>query len=55
MFARIGVMRALNREQRGRKSQHVDRSHTSNTFNDRSITQFENSLMPMQVSIALLV
>ena len=35
-------------------SQHPDRSHTSNTFNDRSRTQSANSLSPVQVSTALL-
>jgi hypothetical protein len=38
-----------------RETQHFDRSHSSNTFNDRSRTQFENSLLPVQVSISLFV
>jgi len=35
--------------------QQLDRSQTSNTFNDFSKTQSENSLLPTQSSIALLV
>jgi len=38
-----------------RETQHFDRSHSSNTFNDRSRTQFENSPLPVQVSISLFV
>ena len=38
-----------------RETQHFDRSHSSSTFNDRSRTQFENSLLPVQVSISLFV
>ena len=38
-----------------RETQHFDRSHSSNTFNDRSKTQLEDSLLPKQVSISLLV
>jgi hypothetical protein len=34
--------------------QHPDRSHTSNTLNDRSKTQLANSLLPVQASTALL-
>jgi hypothetical protein len=37
------------------KTQHFDRSHSSSTFNDRSRTQFENSLLPIRVSISLFV
>ena len=35
--------------------QQLDRSQTSNTLNDFSKTQLENSLLPTQSSIALLV
>lgn len=38
-----------------KSTQHLDRSQTSNTFNDLSNTQLENSLLPTQSSIALLV